>query len=155
MLSLHEKNMLQINFQVDIEASPEQVWAILASKEGMSQWFSRNLIFEFEEGGEFRMEVTMDEGHWIFYGEVRRIIPNEELAFTWTQQEVGGEAWPVSTLVRFQLTKIEGGTRVDLVHSGFEALDKAIAQGEYEDHIQGWQASAPLDDLKKVVEASL
>ncbi len=151
MLELHTKEKMQIQFEIDISAPPEQVWKQLATKDGMRKWFSTSLIFDMQIGGEFRMEVNHD-GHWIFFGEVQKIVPNQELAFTWTQQEVGQEAWPIATLVTFKLEEIPSGTRVSLVHSGFDALDEAMAEKEYSDHIQGWQASDPLGGLKSAVE---
>jgi uncharacterized protein YndB with AHSA1/START domain len=156
MLAKHSEKEMQVYFEIDIEASPEQVWAQLASIEGMNQWFSSKLIFEFEVGGEFRMEVNIPEdGEFTFFGEVLKIDPYNELAFTWTEHERGKNPWPVSTLVSFKLEPIDNGTRVSLTHRGFEKLDAAIAQKEFEGHIEGWERSATLSDLKKVVEADL
>lgn len=156
MLAKHRTKEMQVRFEVDIQASAEEVWAKLASREGMSQWFSERLIFEFVEGGEFRMEVSVpEEGDFTFFGEVQKIDPLRELAFTWTEHEKGKEPWPVSTLVSFKLQPIDEGTRVTLTHSGFEKLDAAIAQKEFEGHIEGWERSQTLSGLKEVVEASL
>lgn len=105
-----------------------------------------------EIGGEFSMAVAEDSKQWRFFGQVKKIVPNQELAFIWRQQEIGQEAWPIETLVTFKLVGIEKGTKVSLIHSGFEALDAAIAKQEYEDHIEGWQYSDTLTALKIAVE---
>lgn len=95
MLAKHRTNEMQVRFEVDIQASAEEVWAKLASREGMSQWFSERLIFEFVEGGEFRMEVSVpEEGDFTFFGEVQKIDPLRELAFTWTEHEKGKDPGP-------------------------------------------------------------
>ena len=155
MLGKHAEKEMQVHFEIEIDASPEQVWAQLASIEGMNQWFSSKLIFEFVVGGEFRMEVNMlEDGEYTFFGEVQKIDPFKELAFSWTEHEKGKDAWPVSTLVSFKLEPIARGTRVSLRHTGFEKLDAAIAQKEFEGHIEGWERSATLSDLKQVVEAA-
>ena len=154
MLALHKIKEMKIHFEITIQASPEKVWNKLASMEGMNQWFSENLIFEFIEGGEFRMKVNQkDDGEFTFFGKVVKIDPLKELAFTWTEQEQGKDPWPVSTLVRFRLEPDGGGTKVTLTHTGFEALDAAIAHEEFEGHIEGWQRSDSLSGLKDVVEA--
>lgn len=150
MLATHVEKELKVQFEIEINASPEKVWAKLASKEGMAEWFSKSLTFEFKEGGAFRMDVTLD-GEYTFFGEVVKIDPPHELAFTWTQQEKGGEPWPVSTLVSFKLKQSANGTHVTLTHTGFEALGKA-AKDEYQGHIVGWEQSAALVDLKAEVE---
>lgn len=88
MLANHVSEKLQIQFEIEIDASPEKVWSALASKEGMNQWFSKKLIFEFRLGGRFQMEVSMpDEGDFTFFGEVVKIDPPKELAFTWVEHE--------------------------------------------------------------------
>ena len=155
MLANHQKESLQIAFEVEINATPEQVWAQLASLEGMQKWFSKNLTFEIRIGGQFRMEVNVEDKQWLFFGSVQNIIPNKELAFTWIQQEIGQKPWPVETLVTFKLMESEKGTTVSLIHSGFVALDTAIAKQEYEDHIEGWQRSSTLIELKSIVEEAI
>ena len=156
MLAKHDAKEMKVHFEIDIQASPEQVWAQLASMEGMNQWFSKRLIFEFVEGGEFRMEVSIpEEGDFTFFGEVLKIDPFHELAFTWTEHEKGKDPWPIFTVVNFKLSPVEKGTRVSLTHSGFEKLDSAIALKEFEGHIVGWERANSLTELKEVVEASL
>jgi uncharacterized protein YndB with AHSA1/START domain len=153
MLANHVAEEMKVQFEIEINATPEKVWAKLASAEGMAEWFSKRLTFEFHEGGQFKMDVNYgDEGEFTFFGKVVKIDAPRELAFTWTQQPKGKEPWPVSTLVSFKLQPTAAGTRVTLTHSGFEALDAAMARPEYDGHIVGWERSAVLQDLKAVVE---
>lgn len=156
MLANHLSEKLQIRFEIEINASPEKVWSVLASKAGMNEWLSKRLIFEFREGGRFQMEVSIPEdGDFTFFGEVVKVDPPHELAFTWIQQEKGKKPWPVSTLVSFKLRPSTAGTLVTLTHSGFEALGGQLARSEYEGHIVGWERAETLADLKRVVEAAV
>src|SRR3989304_6817046 len=140
MLASHTADELKIHFEIEINATPEKVWAKLASLEGMNEWFSQKLIFEFIEGGHFRMEVNIpEEGEYTFFGEVVKIEPNKELAFTWIEHEKGKDPWPVSTLVSFKLKPSKNGTLVTLSHTGFETLEGELARTEYEGHIVGWE----------------
>lgn len=155
MLATHVKEKLQIQFEIEINAPPEQVWAKLASLEGMNEWLSKKLVFEFHQGGEFRMDVNIPgDGEFVFFGEVVKLEPLKELAFTWTEQEKGKEPWPVATLVSFKLKPSQNGTIVSLTHTGFEALEGELAQREFEGHIVGWERAQPLTDLKAAVEAA-
>lgn len=152
MLATHNIEKLQVQFEIEINAPPEKVWAKLATIEGMNEWFSKRLTFEFHEGGEFRMDVTMDR-EFTFFGKVVKIDPPEELSFTWTEHEKGLDPWPVSTLVSFKLRPSAAGTHVTLTHTGFEALGEERAKDEYEGHIVGWERAEALQELKTAVEA--
>ena len=155
MLANHVSEKHQIQFEIEINAPPEKVWSVLASKEGMNQWFSKKLIFEFHPGGRFHMDVSIpDDGDFTFFGEVVKVDPPSELAFTWTEREKGKAAWPISTLISFKLRPTSAGTLVTLTHTGFEALGGELARIEYEGHIVGWQRSDTLADLKRTVEVA-
>lgn len=155
MIPAHVSEKLRIHFEIEINAPPEKVWAKLASQNGMHAWFSKRLIFEPHVGGKFRMEVRdPDEGEFTFFGEVVKVEPNQELAFTWTEHEKGKDPWPVSTLVSFKLKRTSNGTVVSLTHTGFEALESMLARREYEGHIVGWERAEPLQELKAAVESA-
>jgi len=155
MLASHVADELRIHFEIEINATPDQVWAKLASLEGMNEWLSKKLVFEFHQGGRFQMEVSIPgEGAFTFFGEVVRIDPPRELAFTWTEHEKGKAPWPVATLVSFQLRPSGSGTFVSLTHTGFEKLEGELARTEYEGHIVGWERAETLKELKTAVEAA-
>ena len=155
MLATHVAENLQIQFEIEINAPPAKVWAKLATLEGMHEWFSKKLIFEFRQGGRFQMETSISgDGDFTFFGEVVKVRPSEELAFTWTEHEKGKDPWPVSTLVSFKLKPNKNGTLVSLTHTGFEALAGDLARTEYEGHIVGWERAETLKELKIAVEAT-
>ena len=155
MLASHIADELKIHFEIEIKASPDKVWAKLASLEGMHEWFSKKLVFEFHPGGRFQMEVSIPgDGDFTFYGEVVKIDPPHELAFTWTEHEKGKTPWPIATLVSFKLRPKGDGTVVSLTHTGFEKLEGELARTEYEGHIVGWERAETLKELKAAVEAA-
>ena len=155
MLASHLASELKIVFEIEIEAPPEKVWAKLASLEGMNEWFSKKLTFEFQVGGRFKMDVSIPgDGDFTFFGEVVTIDPPRELAFTWIEQEKGKNPWPVATLVSFKLQPSQRGTLVTLIHSGFDKLESELAHSEYEGHIEGWTRANTLSELKTAVERS-
>lgn len=154
MLVKHSPEELKIEFEVYIEATPAKVWSLMASVEGMNQWLARNLVFEHRLGGRFEMKGNLPgEGPYRFTGEVVKLEPERELAFTWKSDPENGAPWNVSTLVTLRLQPEGTGTRVSLTHTGFEALGES-GKSQYEGHIQGWTIADNLNDLKKAAEAS-
>ena len=140
---------MQVEQEEYIEATPEQVWQVMASVEGIQQWLGPNQ-YEARVGAAVRFDVNHDGQQFIMTGEVTRCDPPHTLAFTWTEQEVGQAPWPVATLVTLTLTPEGSGTRVRLVHSGFERLPGA--QQQYEGYVQGWAVRPVLQGLKRLVE---
>ncbi|MEX1247703.1 MAG: SRPBCC domain-containing protein [Anaerolineales bacterium] len=155
MLAAHVADKKEIRFEIEINATPAKVWAKLATLEGMNEWLSRKLIFEHRIGGRFQMEGNQPgEGPYRFAGEVVKLVPEKELAFTWKSELGEAAEWPVHTLVTFHLEPAGAGTRVTLTHTGFEALGAALGKSAYEGHVQGWTMSEALKELKKTVEAA-
>lgn len=153
MLASHNAEELRIEFSIEINAPPAKVWDKLATIEGMNQWFARDLVFEHKVGGRFEMKGEMPgDGPFRFTGQVVTVEPERELTFTW-RDSLSENAWPADTLVSFKLEPSTGGTKVTLIHSGFEALGSGLAKPSYNGHIQGWQMSETLVDLKKAAEA--
>lgn len=155
MLPNHSEDLLQIRFEIDINAPITAVWAKLSSPEGMQEWFARDLIFEPRVGGRFRIQgESPEEGRYRFVGEVVRIEPPSDLAFTWRPDYVEDGDWSrLSSLVTFSLkVNDSGGTRVTLLHSGFSSLGPTEGKQAYESHIQGWESSKTLQSLKELVE---
>lgn len=140
---------MQVEQEAYIEAMPEQVWQVMAGAEGIKQWLGPSQ-YEAREGAPVRFDVNHGGRQYIMSGEVTRCDPPRKLAFTWTEQEVGHDPWPVPTLVTLTLSPEGSGTRVRLVHSGFERLPNAKV--EHESYVQGWAVRPALQGLKKLVE---
>jgi uncharacterized protein YndB with AHSA1/START domain len=140
---------MQVEQDEYIEAVPERVWQVMASEDGIKQWLGPS-VYEAREGAAVRFDVNHEGRQYVMSGEVTRCDPPRELAFTWREQEVGQTGWPVPTLVTLTLTPEGSGTRVRLVHSGFEALPNAKV--EHESYVQGWAVRPALQGLKKLIE---
>ncbi|HRN50472.1 MAG TPA: SRPBCC domain-containing protein [Anaerolineales bacterium] len=155
MLSKHSPQELKIEFEIYIDAAPARVWGLMASTEGMNLWLARNLVFEHKLGGRFEMKGNLPgEGPYRFTGEVTKLEPERELAFTWKSDPENGTPWNTSTLVTLRLQPQGAGTLVSLIHTGFEGLGEAASKEAYEGHIQGWTIADNLNDLKQAAEAN-
>ncbi len=142
---------LMVHHDILIEAAPEKVWAVITSAEGMKKWLNPK-TFEPNLGGKVDFLTTHEGVQYYMFGEVVTFDPPSTLAFTWTEQPVGKEAWPTPTLVTIRLVPEAGGTRINLEHSGFENLPSDIAQSQFEDYTRGWAYLHDLDNLKAMVE---
>jgi uncharacterized protein YndB with AHSA1/START domain len=106
--------------------APEMIWKTLTTADLMGRWLMVPAGFEPVEGKRFTYQTT-PAGAWdgTIHCEVLEVKPNERFAYAWKggHEENAGYGAPLDTVVTFILTKVESGTRLRLVHSGF-ALPK-------------------------------
>jgi uncharacterized protein YndB with AHSA1/START domain len=117
--------------------APETIWKALTSGDLIGRWLMAPTGFEPVEGKKFTYQTTPG-GAWdgTIHCQVQEVIPNERLAYAWTggnEANVGYGA-PLDTIVTWTLSRVEGGTRVLLVHSGFvlprnESAFKGMSHG--------------------------
>ena len=103
--------------------APEVVWKTLTTPELMGRWLSMQPTgFEPRKGNRFTYQTT-PAGEWngVIQCEVLEVIPNERLVYTWRggHEANVGYGSRLETVVTWTLSKVENGTRVHLVHSGF------------------------------------
>ena len=118
--------------------APEVVWRTLTTPELMGRWLMVPTGFEARQGARFTYRTT-PAGPWdgTIQCEVLEVRPNERLAYSWkggddANLEYGSR---LDTVVTWTLSRVEGGTRVRLVHSGFELPRNGVA---FRKMGQGW-----------------
>ncbi len=137
---------LDITRSIDIAAPLEKVWRAITEPDLIAQWFGETAEFDATPGG--RGSFAWPD-HGPFRIAVEHVDKPKTLVYRWAR-EVGVDPVPGnSTLVRFDLTEIVGGTRLDLLETGFEEL--ADAQSAQAGNIQGWLAE--LGELVEFVES--
>ena len=102
--------------------APETIWRTLTSGELMGRWLMAPTGFEPVQGNRFTYR-TKPAGEWdgTIHCEVLEVKPNERLTYSWKGGHAGnvGYGSPLDTVVTFILSRVENGTRLRLVHSGF------------------------------------
>ena len=103
--------------------APEVLWKTLTTPALMGRWLKMQPIgFEAVEGKRFTYQ-TSPAGEWdgVIRCEVLDVVPNERLAYAWQggHEENVGYGSRLDTVVTFTLSRVDSGTRVRLVHSGF------------------------------------
>ncbi|MCK9918311.1 SRPBCC domain-containing protein, partial [Microbacteriaceae bacterium K1510] len=136
-----------IRKSVYIKAPAEQVFAALASREAMAEWFSEDpaMVFEAKVGGQLGFRSYGVD----ISGKVLEFLPPRKLAFTWNQTPPGYEQ---PTQVTIELVDERDGTRVHLVHSGFNRLPAVIRHDHFEGYKQGWESDELFAVLHRLVE---
>lgn len=115
-------------FQIDIRATPAEVWERLTTAAGLASWFGARASADLRVGGE-RIVGWGDEVEIV--GDFREIEPQRRLRVVYFagEEEVGAEEWLIET---------EGTTtRLTLINSMSDAgIDDW--EGFYGDIRRGW-----------------
>jgi uncharacterized protein YndB with AHSA1/START domain len=103
--------------------APETIWKVLTSGELIRRWLHMPATgFEPVKGTHFTLRTT-PAGAWdgIIHCEVLEVMANERLTYAWKGGHEGnvGYGSRLETVVTFTLSRVENGTRLRLVHSGF------------------------------------
>jgi uncharacterized protein YndB with AHSA1/START domain len=141
--------MPQVNRSILIRAAPSNVWRWLATRDGLSRWISSNIEIDLRVGGAYRF-LGPDDQTWVS-GTVLDLIPERSLILSWLEE---GSGWLNPARLVIKLTPVEGGTRVVLIHDGFEG----IGRPDWTAIVKGYELGADLhrvlDRLADLVDAS-
>jgi uncharacterized protein YndB with AHSA1/START domain len=126
---------------LEVHATPERVFALWTEPDELVRWWPEAATFEPRVGGEVRLEFPQGN----VTGEVTRFEPPRALGFTWIRSDFPD--YP--TQVDVSITDLgRGRSRIDLVHSGWDALPEDYAAEWMPMHAAGWQHFLGLlDDL--------
>jgi uncharacterized protein YndB with AHSA1/START domain len=103
--------------------APETIWKALTTGELIGRWLKMTPTgFEAVAGKRFTFQTTPG-GAWdgVIHCQVLEATPNQRLVYAWKSGHAGNVEYgaPLDTVVTFILSKVEDGTRLRLVHSGF------------------------------------
>lgn len=119
--------------------APETIWTALTSGELIARWLMPPTGFEPVEGKHFTFQTT-PAGAWdgTIRCQVLEVIPNERFVYAWKGGHEGnvGYGSRLDTIVTWILSRVENGTRLRLVHSGF-VLPKNDAA--FKNMSEGWK----------------
>ena len=117
---------------------PETIWKTLTTANLMGRWLMMPAGFEPVEGKRFTYQTT-PAGAWdgVIHCEVLEAVPNKRLVYSWKggHADNAGYGSRLETMVAFSLDHVKGGTRLRLVHSGFQTPKNDVA---YDNMSNGW-----------------
>jgi uncharacterized protein YndB with AHSA1/START domain len=133
----------QIQRSVWIRAPRARVWRAISDISEFCRWFSAESAEPaFRAGAAIQLRSTYPGPH---HGKkvtvhVEDVIPEEKFSWRW---HPGAPAEDISaeplTLVTFTLEDAEGGTRVTVTETGFDALFAHRRQQAFEGNTGGWK----------------
>jgi uncharacterized protein YndB with AHSA1/START domain len=124
----------RIERRVDLAHSPQRVWEALTTAEGLSAWFGEKATIDTRPGGAGQM--TFESGLSVDM-RVERVEEPRVFAFTWRIPDLPDDD-PRRTYVEFTLDPVPGGTRLQVVESGFAQLPEDTRGKSYDSHAEGW-----------------
>jgi uncharacterized protein YndB with AHSA1/START domain len=137
----------RIEREVVVEAPVEQVWTVVTEAEHVGRWFGdASAEIDLRPGG--AMAVT-----WVEHGTVRarveKVEPPHVFSYRWARPLGAEPREGNSTLVEFILGAEGERTRLRVVESGFQSLDRPDEEkaAYAEDNSRGW--TVELDELRE------
>lgn len=122
---------------------PATIWKTLTNGSLMARWLMEPKGFAAVEGTHFTFRTT-PAGAWdgTIHCQVLEVRPNERLSYAWKGGDDGnvGYGSRLDTVLSFDLEKTENGTRVRLVHSGFELPRNELTMKNMS---EGWKIVLP------------
>ena len=123
--------------------APETIWKTLTSGELIGRWLMAPTGFEPVEGKRFTFQ-TKPAGAWdgAIHCQVLEATPNERLAYAWKGGHEGNVGYGslLETIVTWTLSRVENGTRLRMIHSGFVLPQNDMAFRNMGD---GWKKVVP------------
>jgi uncharacterized protein YndB with AHSA1/START domain len=102
--------------------APATIWKTLTTGEFIGRWLMKPTGFEPVKGARFTFQTT-PAGAWdgVIHCEVLEAMRNERLSYSWQGGHDGNAQYGsrLDTIVTWTLARVDGGTRLRLVHSGF------------------------------------
>jgi len=124
---VEEDTAKPVEASVWIRARPETVFAFLIQPEKLVQWIGLTAALEPRPGGLFRVDVN---GRTVVQGEYLELEAPRRVVLSWGHED-GVLLAAGSTRVEIVLTPENGGTRVQVRHSGLPAAERPA-------HAMGW-----------------
>jgi uncharacterized protein YndB with AHSA1/START domain len=120
--------------------APETIWKVLTTGELIGRWLHMAPTgFAPVKGTHFTYQTT-PAGAWdgAIRCQVLEAIPNERLVYSWKGGAEGNTGYgsPLDTVVTFTLSRVDGGTRLRLVHAGFVLPKNEVA---FKNMGNGWK----------------
>jgi uncharacterized protein YndB with AHSA1/START domain len=140
-----------IEKQIVLDAPRKRVWRAITDVHEFNQWFGATLTGTFAAGAVVQGGITYPGyEHLVMTLWVETLEPERRFAFRWhpnaIEAGVDYSAEP-TTLVTFTLDEVDGGTRLTIVESGFDAIPESRRVKAFTDNARGWEIQ--LENIRK------
>lgn len=119
--------------EVLLNAPASRVWEAITNKEQMKEWYFDVSDFKPVVGTEFRFEGGREDRCYVHICEVKVVIPEKKITYSWRYEGVEGISY-----VTFELFEEKEKTRVRLTHEGLETFPADNPDLARENFNEGW-----------------
>ena len=127
-------NVVPFTIERVFSATVDVLWKAITDKNDMSQWYFDLKEFKAEPGFKFSFTGGKDDREYLHLCEVKEVIPNKKLSYTWKYENYPGES-----KVTFELFPEGDKTRLKLTHEGLETFpSEENPDLAKENFVQGW-----------------
>ncbi|MDQ6658219.1 MAG: SRPBCC domain-containing protein [Actinomycetota bacterium] len=125
-----------LNHQHTFKAGPERLWQAWTTEAGLADWWwngwpTTTYTVDLRVGGSYR--ITAEPQGIGVHGEYLEIVPLQRLVFSWIWVYDGVDG-DLTEHVEVQFVPVDGGTRVDLLHTG-----QWTGREPADNYLLGWQ----------------
>lgn len=143
----------RIEKTVNLEAPRSRVWRALTDVSQFNTWFGVALAGTFTPGKEISGPLTHPKySHVTVTLWIEKMDPERFFSFRWHPyaiEEGIDYASEPTTLVSFTLEDADGGTKLSIVESGFDAIPESRRARAFAANSGGWNAQA--ENIRKFV----
>ena len=139
---------ISLRIERDFKAPRELVYRAWTDPEHLARWWgpegmtASHVELDPRVGGRYRCSMMSPDGNELWVrGTYREVVEAERLVFSWAWETDGKPGQ--ETQVTLEFHEIAGGTRLVVIHDGFETEDSR------DQHRFGWSSS--LDCLAKTL----
>jgi uncharacterized protein YndB with AHSA1/START domain len=141
---------------VVLQAPLERVWQAISDAREFGSWFGMALEGPFVAGNRVsgtiaptQVDPAVAATQAPFAGtpivlDVEAVEPLRRFAYRWSPDIDGGTTHATSTLVTFELEPVDGGTRLTITESGFDAIPLERRATVWAGNDAGWTAQTGL-----------
>ncbi len=136
----------RIEKQITLDAPRSRVWNAITDVKQFNAWFGVTLTSPFTAGAEVSGKISIrNYDHVTMTLWIETIEPERFFSFRWHPYAIDTTADYSSeptTLVSFTLEDLDGGTRLTIVESGFDAIPEARRAKAFSSNTGGWNGQA-------------
>ena len=144
----------KIEKRIVLKAPIARVWHAVADYRQFGEWFQVKLEGPFEPGKPARGHLTYPGYENLkFEFVVQKMEPEILFSFTWHPYAIDPKkdySKETPTLVEFRFEKVEVGTLLTAIESGFENIPESRRAEAFRKNSEGW--TAQLENIAKYVE---
>ncbi|MBA2685768.1 MAG: SRPBCC family protein [Gemmatimonadaceae bacterium] len=132
----------QLQKEIVLDSPRSRVWRAITDVREFNEWFGVNLTTPFTPGAEVSGNITIPGyDHLVATIWIENMEPQSRFSFRWHPDATDpcvDYTKEATTLVTFTFEDVDGGTKLTIVESGFDALPESRRGKAFTGNDAGW-----------------